>query len=261
MDREERIHFPKKVKKAQSLLAKYCLDERQGIPENIHFSNPSGLLHYRRLIHNIMEGCLENAFPIAYDFLQGDRWDDLVMKFTSECSCQSYQICHTPKEFYLFVRDRSSENPEDAFLVELLYFEWVEIELHVMPDVAPHPSSLSLEYTSRAAIIINPEYRLVTLKHPVHRVAPSKALNAPGSYHLLLFRCADTGDVQFIEINAVFVWIIQVLDQEPLSVCALVDRLLDTLSDQIKDADAFFEKIENFIKSLLQKKALRGFDL
>ena len=261
MDAEGSGNFPIKVREAQSLLAAYCLDKDRKVPKRLSLSNRKALPHYRRLIQNIFEDCLERAFPIAYSFLKGVRWKQLVKDFTAKHACQTPQMMRTPYEFYLFVKERFDRDESYRFLIELCYFEWLEIDLHVMPDAPSSQLLLSDTYTQEGLVVINPEYKTLLLKYPFHRLPPAKAKDVPGAYHLLLYRCPDTGDVNFLQINPIFAWVVDCLSQNSLSVRGVVDLLAETLGDKIDDLDTFAQKIEDFIVDLHSKKVVRGFVL
>ena len=254
----EKEEYPNKVRKVQSSLARYCLDKDYKTPRDVSFSNKDALPHYRRLIHNIFEDCLERAFPIAFNFLKGSRWNQMIKDFLAKHHCQSPQIMRTPYEFYLFVKEQFDKDESYRFLIELFYFEWLEIELHIMPDMPPSEFKLS-QYDKQKEIEINPEHKLLLLEYPFHRLPPVQAQKKQGEYHLLLFRCPDTGEVNFLQVNPIFSCIIDNLSKRLLSTQELIDLLVELLEGQIENPEVFAQTIEDFIIDLHDKKVIRGF--
>ena len=116
----------------QSSLASYC---RGGHSREIKGINQNNVKQYRRLVYNVVDDMLQSAFPITYDFVDEDEWNYLVNDFFSSHSCQSPQAWYMPKEFYGYLE--KAENPiakKYPFLLELLWFEWLEVELFMMAN-------------------------------------------------------------------------------------------------------------------------------
>ena len=53
------------------------------------------------------------------------------------------------------------------FLDDLLYFEWMEIEVHTMPD-RPFPDYVKEGNVLEDRLAFNPEYEIIRMDYPVH---------------------------------------------------------------------------------------------
>ena len=121
----------------QSKLAQYC---RNGKPVAIPGTIETRLPHYRRLVFNVVKDSLEAAYPIAHSFINEKDWREMAYRFFSEHNCQTPQVWKLPFEFYEFATAGDFANKYNIpFLNDLLYFEWLEIEVYMMEDL-PFPN-------------------------------------------------------------------------------------------------------------------------
>jgi len=126
----------------QNNFAKFCrtneLQSIDGLTENrIH--------HYRRLIYGVIDDSLRSAFPLTENLLTADEWKFLVDEFKAKHNSQSPQIWQMPYEFYQFIDTNAFEAKiKYPHLIDLLLFEWKEIELYMMEDRNDNVKNLSL---------------------------------------------------------------------------------------------------------------------
>ena len=117
----------------QKELGLYCrtgkAEPQTSIQENTY--------QYRRLVYNIIEGTILRAFPLTKKLLGEDNLITCIDHFFSSYKCQSTEVWKLPFEFYEYYSE--NEWPikfEFPFLKELLYYEWLEIEIFMMEDLA-----------------------------------------------------------------------------------------------------------------------------
>ena len=114
----------------QSRLAMYC---RTGDLLPIKGLTDNRVQTYRRLVYNVIDDTLQSAFPLTYDLLTTEEWDEIVNLFFSNHACQSTSVWKMPFEFYQFIENSAGELKEKyKFLAELLLFEWTEIEIYMI---------------------------------------------------------------------------------------------------------------------------------
>ncbi len=239
----------------QSKLARYC---RDGNLVEISGTTPGRLPHYRRLVYNVVKDSLESAFPIVFSYITKDEWEEMVYQFFSEHACKTPQVWKLPLEFYEFaIAKKYDETYNIPFLNDLLYFEWMEIEVYMMPDIDyPHYKNEGDWFHDQ--IIVNPEHRLVKFNYPVHLNHPSKIKKEmKGDYFLLLFREKDSGKVQFINLSILFTFIIEKITDGK-------DKLESIMGDiiyffGINDERLLRIKITEFLTSLKEKGFIVGF--
>lgn len=242
--------------KIQSALARYCrTDDKQdlpGIAENrIH--------QYRRLVYNIIDDTFEGAFPITRSFLSDEEWHRLINDFFANHNCQTPSVWKLPFEFYEHVLNTALEiKTTYPFLTDLLYFEWLEIEVHTMPDIDNGKVTQNGSWL-KDTIAINREFKLVRFNYPVHQCKPSE-LNTNlynGDYFVLIYREQDSGDVQFFNLSALYAFIISQLEIPTKNLDEIISEVCTLFRiDRNSEVDA---TIISFLKQMKEKKFVLGF--
>src|SRR5690606_9540893 len=122
--------------------------------------------------------------------------------------CQNPQVWSMPKEFYEYlVKSRHSLLIKYPFLQDLLWFEWIELELFMMEDK-------KAEYTTNGDIlfsrlVLNPEYQLLSFKYPVHhKNARYITITDQSDYFAAAHRNKE-GSVVFTDLSPALVRIIE----------------------------------------------------
>lgn len=240
----------------QSNLADYC---RTGIKPQLPGITAGRLDQYRRLVYGVIDDTLEGAFPITKNLLNEEEWSSLVDGFFSKHACKNNSVWKMPFEFYeYYASTESSITHKYPFLVDLLYFEWIEIEVHTMPDVEieHHRKTGNL---LKDKLYLNPEYRIIQLHYPVHQLHPSQ-IEAPvlfGDYYVLVYRHQNSGDVEFFDISALFAYMISISAENSLSLPEIIDNACKTfgLENNINTQ----AQITGFFKTLHNKRFILGF--
>jgi hypothetical protein len=183
----------------QQTFSGYC---RTGEKVNLPGVAPDRLKHYRRLVFNMINDTMENAFPIAFKHIPTGKWNKMVKDFFAHHACRSYQVWKLPLEFYTYaVENNWEENYGLPFLNDLLAFEWAEMEVYNMEDI-PAPAFTATGNWLDTPLVLNPEHQLLSFTYPVHLVAkPKELLRQKGVYFVLLFRDPDTGNVEFMDLS------------------------------------------------------------
>ncbi len=239
----------------QSKLAEYC---RNGImPKDLLGVTAENLHHYRRLVFNIALDTLETAYPITHSFLDKEVWDKLNLEYFSEHKCQTPQVWRMPLEFYDHCVKKDIQSQLNLpFLNDLLFFEWLELDVHTMDDIA-YPAYTEKGDWMNDIIAINPEHRLVKFSYPVHLFAPTEMTDkTAGDYFLLIYREKESGNVQFMDVSILYAYIFEQINNGVLLKDVLVEA--NTLF-QINDITLLKEHALNFIKDLKQRNFVLGF--
>ena len=240
--------------KQQSKLAEYC---RTGIKPELLGITEENLHHYRRLVFNIGLDTIETAYPITYSFLDREVWNKLVRDFYAEHKCQTPQVWKMPLEFHDYCVKKDIQTQLNLpFLNDLLYFEWLELDVHTMDDIA-YPEYQGKGEWMNDVIAINPEHRLVKFSYPVHLFAPTEMLDKQaGDYFLLIYREKESGNVQFMDVSILYAYIFEQINNGVLLKDVLVEA--NTLF-QINDITLLKEHALNFVKDLKQRDFILGF--
>lgn len=238
----------------QSSLADYCRTENlnpelQVRKDRVH--------HYRRLVFNVVNDSLQTAYPITFQLLNESEWEILVKLFFANHKPQSTQIWKMPKEFYQFVVDEQLEiKTQYPHLTDLLYFEWMEIEVFMMEDI-PYPDfDKNTTDLFIHPLSINPEYRLIKVNYPVHlQKADSIIIKDHKDYYILLFRETETGRVQFVDLSPAFVLLIENLIKgfRPVEIIEAIAGQL-----HIKNKDTLINNATSFLYRMKEKGFILG---
>ena len=192
----------------QSQLADYC---KTGVITEIEGANTDRLHHYRRLTYNIIKSALSTAYPIAKKTLTDDEWIAMVDDYFANHKMNSPLVWKMPFEFYEFCQEKEyGEKFGKPYLNDLLYFEWIEIEVHTMEDKLI-PLYVEEGDLLEDNLVITPEYELLSFDYPVHKFKGDELLDKKGSYFVLIFRKKSTGAVRFINLSAFLAYLLEVI--------------------------------------------------
>jgi hypothetical protein len=147
---------------------------------------------YKELIHYRFKEVILSTFPRFLELLSEDKIDSLIVDFIKS-KPESPYIWQMPNEFRQFLK-ASNLGKTYPFMDDLLWFEWIEVELF-MKDYKPKESeSFSWEnnYTLSDSALIK------ELNFPVHY---DEGYEEGGIYPLLMFYNFETHDVHFQEIT------------------------------------------------------------
>ncbi len=242
------------TKNIQSKLADYCRTGELTLTTEV---NQKHVHHYRRLVYNIIDDILESAFPVFFNYASDEMWDEMVNDFFSKHNCQTPHVWKVPGEFYEYAVEKSwKEKYKIPFLDDLLLFEWIEMDIHTMKDET-FPRFTADGDWSNEIVAINPEYRILSTKYPVHTTSPSEISEKNlGQYFILIFRQPDSGSIQFLDISILYALTIEKIE-EGKSISQIVDELQTVFS--FPDKSIAQNHIITFLKDLLQKGFVLGF--
>jgi uncharacterized protein len=237
----------------QSRLADYC---RTGLYEPIAGVDPERAAVYRELVWNTVSGALEKAYPITWEWLGAEKWDELTSDFFAQWNSSTPYFWMMPKELYLFVEQEGGARWGIPYLRDLLFFEWIEIELFMMADrkAQLHRQEGDL---MRDPLVLNPEGRIDAFQYPVYRSQPEELGDSKGSYFLFSYRHPVDLEVCFIELSPVCAVMVELLMQSRLSGEELVGALIEQFG--LEEGDEIYRFTENFLTGLLSQGAVLGF--
>lgn len=240
---------------AQHALADYC---RTGEDTTIAGVRPERVHHYRRLVKNVIHNTLEQAYPITHELLDKQEWDMLVNEFFINHTPQSPQVWKLPKEFYEFLRDNNyPERLNRPYFNDLLHFEWIEIEVHTMPD-GDIPDYLASGNVLKDRLVFNPDFRIIYLEYPVHLMSVEQAKQKKGNYYLLVYRESDSGNVKFLNISLLLAYIIEQIHTGNKTLTEVLPNVQSSF--KITNMEEAQRKLQQFMEIMYKQKFLLGFD-
>ncbi|GIV26943.1 MAG: DUF2063 domain-containing protein [Bacteroidia bacterium] len=238
----------------QSILAEYTRSGNDELIKKLHGVKEKGIRYYRELIFNIAYDTITNAYPILTDFLGEEQMKLLINNFYTHHKCQTFQVWRMPEEFKEYViQNELSLIEKHPLIPDLLHFEWIEIEMFMMPDeeFPPHHKEGNI---LKDKLVLNPEIKILALQFPVHLLHPSKiSEKEKGQYFVLVHRHPESKEVVFTNANALSVKIILQLNEEPLSIPEIEQKVLQQSNLKFK------EQIKQFIRESMNSQIIIGF--
>lgn len=240
----------------QQRLARFC---RTGENTKLDGITPGRLKHYRRLVYNVFNNTLRQAFPIAKTVLEEEEWELLLNNFMQDQKIDDPRIWKMPESFYLFVKDNAwAEKLAKPWLSDLLLFEWTEIEIHTMAD-QKFPLYEPEGEIMYDPLVINPEHKILQLQYPVHSAQAEELEQKKGKYFLIVFREPESGRVKFIHLSALFIQIFLDIsfNGKPLSEAAIHAAEIFSISDNLERVHRHSEMVFNDMR---KQQLILGFN-
>lgn len=238
----------------QSNLAAYCRTGKlPGIPGIIK----ENVLHYRRLVYNVVDDMLQNAYPLVHELLTATEWKKAVNDFFTNHPCQSPQVWYMPKEFYQYLScTKHSLLKKYPFLEELLWFEWVEVELFMMADKMVQADKTGDVLFSK--LVLNPEHHLLSFNYPVYsKNAKFITLTDKCPYFVIAHRNTE-GEVIFTDSSPALLRMIEYLSETPLSIKELFNEFQLEYNMILSAEDQ--KAIIHFFENAYKQQLIIGFD-
>jgi hypothetical protein len=182
---------------------------------------------YRELFYNNIEDFLSTAFPVVRTLTPDERWHAMARDFYARHQCHEPQFFKIAEEFLRYLDEERGDVAEDpAFLRELAHYEWVELALSISPDdLTPEladPNGDLLE----GVPVLSPLAWTLAYDFPVHRIGPDfQPKSAPEQPTLLVVYRTRGDDVKFMEINPVTARLLELVDKEPATGAAQLERI------------------------------------
>lgn len=243
-----------KTGEIQHLVGNYC---RTGEEQKIPGITKNRIHHYRRLVFNVIKNTMKQAYPLTLQVLGEEEFIKLVDAFFQNHDPQTPQVWKLPREFFDYALEADfSAKTGKIWLHDLLLFEWIEIEVHTMPDVET-PEHVKTGNIFDDPLLCNPESRLIQLNYPVHLKNVKEAENLKGNYFVLISRDPDTGNVNFFNLSLLHAWVYENIATHDISIQDLMPQI--KLHFGIQDEERFKKNLESYISDLLVKKAILGF--
>ncbi len=161
---------------------------------------------YQELIYNNINSILKRAFPVSFSILTSSQWHKLVKGFIKDHSATSPYFYHIPKQFVDYLNGLPKLS--FPFLVELMHYEWIELEVEISPDYQPKEI-----IDNKDTLIRNTSTRVLIYQFPVHQICRNYLpLNPPlNPTFLIVYRNYDF-KVCFMEVNLLSAHLVEVFE-------------------------------------------------
>jgi hypothetical protein len=166
--------------------------------------NPKRAQIYYEHVRGGIESALQRAYPLTCHLLKEKRWNALVDAFLAQEDCATPYLWKMPQFLIPFIeKSRWSEQVRIPYLADLADFEWLEIEIYMMPDCPDKRAGRKGDLLDDP-LVVNPESRIITYSYPVFEKKKLPRSMQKGSYPLLTFRHPQNMQVYFIALSPFF---------------------------------------------------------
>jgi len=170
---------------------------------------------YRRLVFNVIKDTLSSAYPLTKKLLGDSEFKNLCADFFAKHACQESQVFRMTRELLEFVSEEAENDltSKYPFLIELMEFEWTEMEMYMMEDVEAPNSKPDGDYLYDQ-IVLNPEHRILQFTYPVFKKKPNEiSATDCGQFFCYAFRQPITGKILFLDISPVIATILALISE------------------------------------------------
>ncbi|MBN4067506.1 putative DNA-binding domain-containing protein [Simkania negevensis] len=245
-------------KQTRQYIEKFVHTVRTGEYHEIPGMYPQRSSLYRRLSYNVIDDLLANAYPITKEFLSDEQWEEIVSSFVHEYTTTTPYFWEMPKGLVEYAKTTEYDKKWGyPFLNNLLHFEWVEIEIEMMPDIPLPPNQRTEGDPLEDIPIVNAESRLEIYNYPVFRIPPHELTGKKGSYPLFSYRHPQQLRTRFLELSPFFMVVIEMIKNYRITGCEAIDAACDHF--QIKDKNKALLHGKRFICDMCRKGVILGY--
>lgn len=236
----------------QTDLALYC---RTGLDEP-QTSIQAHTFHYRRLVYNVVKDTLKRAFPMTRKLIGKRRWKKMVSYFFEHHKCQTPQVWKLPQEFSDYYQQHNFPfKKKFPFLVTLLQYEWLEIEVFMMEDLPIDEFSIEKKL-QEDEIIPNPEIKILSTEYPIHLKNVKEITEEDrGQYFVSVHRDFYTKQILFNDLSYPFVEIILKANEG----CFSRKDFIELLAKYDNDEEKVMKLYHDFEQFALQNTLFLGY--
>jgi hypothetical protein len=240
----------KRTKEIQTQFASYCRHKSDELPDGV---NELRINKYRSLCDNIIDDTLSQTYPIAKFLLDENQWNTIMDSFIKSHPFSNPQLWKMPKELILFLEDpKQSELLFKPYLIDLLIFEWKEVEIHTMKDVKI-TFDASKELIDQL-LVFNPYLEILHLNYAVHDIKKETGTVEKKATKLIVYR--DNNDnVQYKEINLLTAHLISSLQEQNVSLKKMIESDDSIQENQMGQV---IEQSVNLLKHLKDEGIILG---
>ena len=185
----------------------------------------NGLKVYQELIYHRFYEVISNCYPFSLDYFK-DEVEELIVEFIHHEPKTPF-IWQVPNEFRAFLKGRFQN--KFPFLDNLLWYEWIEVELFMGEYVPLHVKEFSWDKT----YVLNENTRIKKLDYKVY----DGEMSQKGEFWVLAYYDVVEEKVLFRELNEVL-YMYLLLQEEIGSKDSLkeIARLAETDENDVKEA-------------------------
>ena len=172
---------------------------------------------YRELFYNNVEGFMASSFPVLRKIMDDEQWHALIRDYFSNHKAKTPLFPEMPREFLQYLQEeREPQDDDPPFLLELAYYEWVELALSLADEdnnidsINPDGDLLN-EHPVLSALAWPLQYY-----YPVHQIGPDFQPDKPAENPTFIVVYHNRNDkIGFLETNPVTARLLHLLSDDP----------------------------------------------
>jgi len=172
--------------------------------EPLYASQNNPIQTYKEMIHYRFKEVLLSAFPRFMERLDEDLINELIVQFI-QSEPQTPYIWQMPNEFRHFL-SQTELSKSYPFMDDLLWFEWIEIELMMFPYAKKEAFNFSWE----DSLTLSDSAVIQAIDYPVFN---DEGIDTAGKYAVMVYYNFDEHEVHFQQITPFMQQFIKLLDQ------------------------------------------------
>ncbi len=216
---------------------------------------PKRMSVYPTLVRRKVERVLMRAFPLTHQTLLSVHWNELVDQFLQEDFLSPF-LWKLSETFVAFVRKGSFGSLwQIPYLSDLVHFEWLEIEMYMMPDCNDGQFTLEGKVLDDR-LFLNPESRIVSYSYPIFESESLFREMKKGDYFLLAFRHSIDKEIYFISLSPFFRMVLELIKKAEL---AGREALITAANHYHLEENRALDMGEQFLFDLFHQGAIYGF--
>lgn len=174
---------------------------------------PEKIQIYHELVRNNIEEVLYRAFPLTFHLLTQKQWNEMLDLYLAKEDFTAHSVWRLPQALVRVAMEQKwAERWNIPYLLDLLHFEWIEIEIDMMPDL-PRGDFKKEGRILDDLLVLNPESQIIVYSYPVYEKNVLPREMKEGIYPVLVLRHPDTGEVHFIALSRFFLHVYEMLTE------------------------------------------------
>ncbi len=186
---------------------------------------------YKSLVFKVFFDALSSAYPLFYAIVKREEFENIVREFMSY-GAKSIEMWKMPNEFRKFVK-KYKKFRSIAFTDDLLWFEWVEVELMMKNYMLFKPEKFSYKNSYRLS-------KSAILKKLKYRVFEEGNFEKKETCYLLAYYDFGLYKVFYREISLVMYLFLRELDKKGLK--KAINLIAKESAQETKDVKSFFKE-------------------
>lgn len=218
---------------------------------------------YQDLFYNNVQNFCANSFPILRSLTADDKWHRMVRDFFTDYRAHSPYFAEISAEFLDYLSEhRPSEQDDYLFMLELAYWEWMEVALLAnKADILAIPHDRNGDLFEQN-IVISPLSKALAFEYPVHRIGSAYIPDEKPEQPSFLIICRDRKHkIEFMETNLFTYRLLQIFlehleQQRQITGQQALQQLAE--ETQFPNPQQLIEGGKQMLDSLLQRDVILG---